>query len=174
MGETVEITSAYVPGALGRVVEMHAIYYARHWGFGPFFEAKVAAEMAEFLNALPHQDARLWCAAASGRIVGSVAIDGRQAVRHGAQLRWFIVDDSARGYGLGRRLLAEALAFAHARAHGRVTLHTFAGLDTARRLYEAAGFRLVEEGDNTTWGNRVIEQRFVLALAGKSRIEYES
>jgi hypothetical protein len=40
----------YRPGAIGRVTEMHAAYYHRTWGFGLFFEAKVATELAEFLG----------------------------------------------------------------------------------------------------------------------------
>jgi len=40
----------YIPGAIGRIVELHAIYYHKNWGFGQFFEAKVAGEMSEFIE----------------------------------------------------------------------------------------------------------------------------
>ncbi len=144
---------------------MHARYYAREWGFGPFFEARVAREAAEFAAALPRADSRLWVARAVGRVVGTIAIDGRHAACDGAHLRWFILDDSSRGAGTGAALLDTALVFCRAQRFARVHLSTFAGLDAARRLYESRGFRLAEEQEAESWGARVREQRFVLDLA---------
>jgi hypothetical protein len=46
----VEIQKGYIPGAIGRVVELHGTYYARQWGFGLFFEALVATGLANFLS----------------------------------------------------------------------------------------------------------------------------
>jgi GNAT superfamily N-acetyltransferase len=159
------VTSDYMPGALARLIEMHAHYYAREWGFGPFFEARVAAEAAAFLAALPRDDSRIWFARKSGRVVGSIAIDGRAAAEAGAHLRWFIVDDSLRGTGAGAALIDAALAFCRDRNFPSVYLWTFAGLDAARRLYEARGFRLVEDVEAQTWGLRMREQRFELTMA---------
>lgn len=159
-----EITEDVTPAALARLVEMHARYYARAWGFGAFFEAKVAREAGEFVGALPHADSRLWFARAQDSVIGSIAIDGRQAAREGAHLRWFILDDSSRGAGLGGRLLDTALSFRRAQSFPRVYLWTFAGLDAARRLYESRGFRLVEERNAESWGVQVREQRIVLEL----------
>lgn len=159
-----DITDDVPPGALARLVEMHALYYARDWGFGAFFEARVAREAGEFAGALPRPDSRLWAARREGRIVGSIAIDGRHAPDDGAHLRWFILDDSCRGTGVGARLLDTALVFCRQRKFARVYLWTFAGLDAARRLYESRGFRLAEEKDAGSWGVRVLEQRFVLDL----------
>ena len=47
----VTIIKGYVPGAIGRIAELHGTYYAKHWGFGLFFEAKVATELSAFLKA---------------------------------------------------------------------------------------------------------------------------
>lgn len=160
----IEITADAPPGALARLVEMHALYYACAWGFGAFFEAKVAREAGEFAAALPRGDSRLWFARLHDRVVGSIAIDGRQAAREGAHLRWFILDDASRGAGTGAALLDAALAFCRAQSFPSVYLWTFAGLDAARRLYESRGFRLVEEKSAESWGARVREQRFVLDL----------
>jgi len=159
------VTADYRPGALARLIEMHALYYARAWGFGPFFEARVAAEAAAFLAALPRDDSRLWVARNSGRVVGSIAIDGRAATKSGAHLRWFIVDESLRRTGAGAALIDAALAFCRDQKFPSVSLWTFAGLDAARRLYEARGFRLVEDVEAETWGLPMREQRFVLNLA---------
>ena len=148
-----------------RLVEMHAAFYGRDWDFGDFFRDKIAADLQEFRNALPHQDCRLWFARRAGKTVGSIAIDGRAAAARGAHLRWFILDDGARGSGAGARLIDTALDFCRARRFPSVYLWTFAGLDAARTLYERRGFGLVEQSDARTWGVRVREQRFVLTLA---------
>ncbi|MFT4098208.1 MAG: GNAT family N-acetyltransferase [Rhodoblastus sp.] len=160
----IEISDHLTPGALARLIEMHALYYAREWGFGAFFEARVAREAGEFVAALPRADSRLWLARAGGRVVGSIAIDGRHAASDGAHLRWFILDDSSRGAGAGGKLVDAALAFCRARGFSRIHLSTFAGLDAARRLYESRGFRLVGESEAESWGVRVREQTFVLDL----------
>jgi len=165
ISQQVEISSDYTPGGLARLVEMHAAYYARAWGFGRFFEARVAREAAEFVMALPRADSRLWLAQAAGRVVGTIAIDGRRATTAGAHLRGFILDDFARGHGTGARLLDAALAFCRAQGFASVHLSTFAGLDDARRLYETRGFRLVEEAEAESWGARVREQSFELDLS---------
>lgn len=157
----VTITEAPPPGALARVVEMQAAWYARHWGFGLPFEAKVAAEVGDFARSLPHPDCRVWIAQDGPSVVGSIVIDGRAAPE--ARLRWFFVDESVRG-GLGRRLLGEAVAFCEARRFREVWLTTFAGLHAARRLYEQAGFRLAHEAWDRTWGVEVQEQEFRLIL----------
>jgi hypothetical protein len=38
--------SGYIPGAIGRVAELHGTYYYKHWGFHLFFESKVAIELS--------------------------------------------------------------------------------------------------------------------------------
>lgn len=145
---------------------MQARYYAKDWGFGPFFEAKLAREMAEFAGRYdPRQDLIL-SVEDGARTAGSVTIDGSDPVapQHLLHLRWFIVDDGLRARGVGRRLLDASLEFARSAGRPGVYLWTFAGLDGARRLYDAAGFQLVEEHAGDTWGARVTEQRFVLAF----------
>ena len=77
-----------------------------------------------------------------------------------AHLRWFIVDDSLRGRGVGRGLLEQAMAFVDAH-HFECYLWTFQGLDAARHLYLEAGFALAEESPGEQWGSRVVEQRYL-------------
>lgn len=154
------IHRGYLPGCIGRVVELHARYYADLVGFGLPFEAKVARELAGFcLGFQPERDG-LWLAVQDGRIEGSIALDGAHAGSDGAHLRWFILSDRLRGQGMGRRLLDCATQFADARRYARTCLWTFSGLDAARHLYEAAGFRLAHEAGGDQWGRVVTEQRF--------------
>ena len=163
----VRIGHGWAPGIVGEVVRAHAVYYAREWSFGPVFEAKVAREMAAFLDRYDAARDRLFHAAAAGRFVGSLTIDGSDpALPSGrSHLRWFVVTDEARGRGVGRGLMQAALAFVRQAGFRSCFLTTFAGLDPARRLYDEAGFVLAEETAAETWGTRVVEQRFTLDLA---------
>ncbi|MBB5458592.1 GNAT superfamily N-acetyltransferase [Paraburkholderia sp. Cpub6] len=148
----------YQAGCIGDIASLHGRYYAQHWGFGAFFERKVATGLAEFAGALPAEGKGLWLYVENGRTLASVVIDGDNdtAVDH---LRWFIVDDSLRGAGIGRQLLSHAMRFVDGR-FDETYLWTFKGLDAARHLYESFGFRSSEESEGTQWGTRVVEQRF--------------
>jgi GNAT superfamily N-acetyltransferase len=158
--------AGYVAGAIGRVAELHAIYYNRHWGFGQFFEAKVATELSEFLGRFEASRDGFWTACLDDRVEGSIAIDGIKAETEGAHLRWLILSDALRGRGVGTRLMEEAVSFCKAKRCPRVYLWTFEGLHAARHLYEKFGFTLVEQIEGEQWGKRVTEQKFALGLAG--------
>lgn len=159
----IEITG-YRPGALGRIVELHGSYYHEHWGLDVKFEAEVARELAEFLLRFDAERDGLWLALAGNRVAGSIVIDGGDDDLRSARLRWFVIDPALQGHGLGRRMLVEALAFCRSKRLARVHLGTFAGLDAARRLYEAEGFRLVGEHRDDDWGPPVTHQTFELLL----------
>lgn len=157
--------AGYVPGAIGRVAELHAAYYSQAWGFGLYFEVKVAADLAQFLLRFEPGRDGFWTASRDGRVEGSIAIDGAGALTEGAHLRWFILSDALRGQGVGNRLMQEAVGFCRRRGYAHVHLWTFQGLEPARHLYEKFGFRLAQQSEGEQWGKRVLEQRYVLALA---------
>lgn len=158
----IEIRHGWSPGLIGEVVRAHALYYSREWQFGARFEAKVAREMADFIDRYAADRDRIFCAVRGEALLGSITIDGSDpALAPGeAHLRWFIVRDDMRARGTGRGLMNAALSFLDAAGYGKCFLTTFAGLDAARHLYESAGFRLLQEAPSTTWGRRVLEQRF--------------
>jgi len=160
----VEIVNGYIPGSIGRVAELHSIYYYEHWGFGVFFEAKVATELGEFLGRYDENRDGFWIALREGRIEGSITIDGIHAENKGAHLRWFIMSDELRGSGIGDRLISTAMDFCRKNGYKRVYLWTFEGLHPARHLYEKMGFTLVEQQKGTQWGTEVNEQRYELRL----------
>jgi len=157
--------AGYVPGAIGRVAELHATYYSQAWSFGQFFEAKVTSELSEFVRRFDPARDGFWTANRSGRVEGSIAIDGARAETNGAHLRWFILSDALRGHGVGHRLMQNAVEFCRVREYSRVYLWTFQGLDSARHLYQKFGFQLAEQIEGEQWGKRVLEQRYVLVLA---------
>ena len=154
--------AAYIPGAIGRIAELHARHYSEEWDFGLYFEAKVASELAAFLQRFDAARDGFWTLTQDGRVEGSIALDASDVAGKGAHLRWFILSEDLRGQGWGRRLLGLALDLCRQRGYDRAYLWTFRGLDAARHLYEAAGFRLVEELEAEQWGKRVLEQRYEL------------
>ena len=158
------VLDGYVPGALGRLAELHARYYAASHGFGLYFEAKVAREMGDFLHRFDPATDLYRTALLDGRVEGGITIDGGEHGGRIAHLRWFILSDALRGTGIGRRLLAEALDFCRARPFQEVYLWTLADLDAAGHLYESLGFRTVEEIRGEQWGRATAERRMVLEL----------
>ncbi|WP_321945110.1 helix-turn-helix domain-containing GNAT family N-acetyltransferase [Paraburkholderia sp. J10-1] len=157
----VQVVEGYRTGCIGDIASLHARFYAANWGFGAYFEKKVATELAEFAGALPAEGRALWLAVERDRILASLAIDGNEHGNAGvAHLRWFIVDDSLRGTGIGRQMMTSAMQFVDAH-YAETYLWTFKGLDAARHLYESFGFELAEELEGSQWGTQVTEQRFV-------------
>ncbi len=160
----VKIAKGYIPGSIGRVAELHGTYYHAHWGFGRFFEAKVATELSEFLSRYDEKRDGFWTALLKDRVEGSLTIDGTHLAGKGAHLRWFIMSDTLRGKGIGNRLINTAVDFCNDQGYKRVYLWTFEGLHAAKHLYEKAGFKLVEQNRGIQWGAEVNEQRFELQL----------
>jgi GNAT superfamily N-acetyltransferase len=156
--------SGYIPGAIGRIAELHGTYYYKHWGFHLFFESKVAMELSEFLRRFNEAHDGFWVARIEEKIVGSIAIDGANHNSQRAHLRWFIVAPENQGQGIGRILLEEAVEFSRKKKFSQVYLWTFAGLDPARYLYEKFGFKLSEQHEGNQWGRAVTEQKFELNL----------
>ena len=106
--QAVTIVTTLQPGDIGEIVRLHGVLYAAEQGWDHTFEAYVAGPLAEFALAASDRE-RIWIARLGGRIVGCIAIvSGGDLV---AQLRWFLVDSSVRGSGLGRTLLEDAVAF---------------------------------------------------------------
>ena len=152
--------TSYKPGDIGRVVALHADYYAAQWRFGRAFEAKVAEELGAFLAGFDADQDGFWAARLDDELVGSLSIHGRDVGNDGARLRFFITDLACQGRGVGAELMDEAMAFCDGAGYARVWLSTFEGLEPARRLYERHGFRLIETQPGGQWGREVREQIF--------------
>ena len=159
-----ELIRGYVPGALGRVAELHGKYYNQHWGFGLYFESGIARGFAEFLERYDETRDGIWLATLNGTVEGSIVIDGLHAEIEGAHLRWFIISDTLRGTGMGSKLINTAIEYCRQQEYTSVYLHTFEGLDAAKHLYEKIGFQLIEQHAGTQWGTEVNEQKFLLEI----------
>jgi GNAT superfamily N-acetyltransferase len=156
--------TGYFPGVVGKITELHATYYYENWGFDISFETQVGRELSEFLMDFAEKRDGFWVATIAGDFAGAIAIDGSQAGKEGARLRWFIVTPRFQGDGIGKRLLRESVKFCKEAGYKRVYLWTFKGLETARFLYECEGFRLCKAHEGRQWGQDIIEQMYELNL----------
>ncbi|MDE2227939.1 MAG: MarR family transcriptional regulator [Alphaproteobacteria bacterium] len=150
------------PGDIGWIIGTHAQVYAEEYGWDASFEALMVEIMMPFLR--QHDPAReaCWIAELGGEAVGCIALV-RQSARV-AKLRVFLVTRAARGRGVGKALIGECLRFARAAGYREVVLWTQKGLDAARHLYEAAGFKLVREEPHQSWGKDHIGQYWEMEL----------
>jgi len=150
------------PGDMGWVVQSHGALYAQEYGFDERFEGLVAEIVARFVRTSDRKTDRCWIAEKDGRVVGSVFLVRK--TRTVAKLRLLIVDPKARGLGIGVRLVDECVRFARQVGYRKITLWTQSILVAARRIYKAAGFRLIRSGRHHAFGRKLTEETWELAL----------
>jgi len=151
------------PGDMGWVIQRHGALYAQEYGLDATFEALVGEIAARFVRRFDPAGDRAWIAEHRGINVGFVLVVRRAPTV--AQLRLLLVEPSARGLGIGGRLVDEAIAFARGAGYRKLMLWTNAGLDAARHLYDARGFRLVREEPHHSFGRDLVGQTMELRLS---------
>lgn len=156
-----EADSSYVlrdpqPGDMGWVIHRQAVLYAQEYGWSSEYEALIAEIAAKFLRDFDPRSERCWIAERNGRVVGSVFVVKENETT--AKLRLLYVDPSARGLGIGGRLVDECFKFARHVGYEKMVLWTNSVLTGARRIYERAGFELMEEAPHHSFGKDLIGQ----------------
>lgn len=135
-------------GDMGWVVHRHGVLYAKEYGWDETFEALVAGIVADFITTFDPARERAWLAEMNGERVGGV----------------FLVEPTARGLGLGGRLVEGCIRFARRSGYEKVAPWTNSALDAARRTYEKKGFVLVDEEKHRSFGRDLVGQNRELAL----------
>ncbi|MCA0320221.1 MAG: helix-turn-helix domain-containing GNAT family N-acetyltransferase [Proteobacteria bacterium] len=159
------IVRRHKPGDMGAIIAGQARVYAEEFGWDDTFEALVAEIGAEFLKGHDPARERAFIAERGGQVVGSVfCIDAGEGV---AKLRMLYVDEAARGLGLGRRLVADCIAFARQVGYRRMMLWTNDILASARRIYQAEGFVLTAEEKHHSFGVDLVGQTWELDLTAR-------
>jgi ribosomal protein S18 acetylase RimI-like enzyme len=150
------------PGDLGWVVQRHGELYWKEYGYDERFEALVAGIVMDFVKKFDRRWERSWVAEREGSRIGFVCVV-RQSKRV-AKLRLLIVDPSARGLGLGKRLVGACVNFARAAGYRKLVLWTQSELTAARAIYERLGFRKVRSEPHRSFGKKLVGEYWELAL----------
>jgi DNA-binding MarR family transcriptional regulator/GNAT superfamily N-acetyltransferase len=165
-GAPTVVLRAQRPGDVGWVIHRHAVLYAKEYGWSIEFEALVAEIGARFIRAYDPTGERCWLAEKDGETVGSVFVV-RQS-KTVAKLRLMYVEPTARGLGIGRRMVDECLRFAQEAGYRKMVLWTNSVLVSARRIYEAAGFRLVASEPHHSFGHDLVGEIWERRIAPES------
>ncbi len=150
-------------GDLALIASRQAILY-EPYGWKRPMEVLLGEVVTGFLRDFKPGREQCWVAERAGMMAGAVLIvDAGDNV---GQLRLLHVEPWARGLGIGSALVDECVRFAREAGYGAIRLWTHSVLTPARRIYEAAGFRIVSTEVHHEFGKAEQGETWELALNG--------
>jgi DNA-binding MarR family transcriptional regulator/N-acetylglutamate synthase-like GNAT family acetyltransferase len=150
------------PGDMGWIIRRQTQIYASEFGWDGTFEAMLAEIAGKFISKFDPKSDNCWIAERNGEIVGSVFLV--RASKTTGQLRMLYVESSARGLGIGQKLVEACIEDARAKGYRKLMLWTNDILVSARKIYIAAGFRLIKEEKHDSFGKKLVGQFWTLDL----------
>jgi DNA-binding MarR family transcriptional regulator/GNAT superfamily N-acetyltransferase len=156
------ILRPHQPGDMGWVVSRQSLLYAQEYGWDEQYEALAPKIVANFVEKFDSRRERCWIAERRGETVGAVFL-----VKHSqtvAKLRLLHVEASARGLGIGKRLVDECVRFARRVGYQKITLWTQSILLAALHIYKQAGFRCVGKKRHHSFGHDLVAETWELKL----------
>lgn len=150
------------PGDMGWITYRHGVLYWKEYGWDERFEAIVARVVADFIDNFDPERERCWIAERNGEIVGSVFVVAK--TKTVAKLRLLLVEPSARGLGIGSRLVDEVIQFSKKVGYKRIELWTHPELLSARKIYKAAGFELIAEETHQLFGKPLRAETWAMKI----------
>jgi len=157
----ISIRTELQPGDIGQVIRMHGALYGTEYNYGIQFEMYVAKGLCEFYEKYDSQRSRVWICEHQSKMIGFLLLMDRGEA---AQLRYFLIEPSYRGIGLGSRLMKQYMDFLRQCGYKKSYLWTTHELSTAASIYKRVGFQLTEEKESTSFGKPLREQRYDLVL----------
>ncbi|CAG7561888.1 unnamed protein product [Fusarium equiseti] len=151
------------PGDMGYITHRHGAIYAKEYNFDYRCESLVSRITADFLDNFNPALERCWIAEKDGQFLGSIMLVQDKKPKT-AKLRLLLVEESARGLGVGTALIQACIDFAREAGYERVDLWTQSILEGARRLYKKAGFELIETQPHCDWGVDVVGEFWSMKL----------
>ena len=150
-------------GDLAMIAARQSILY-EGYGWGRPMEILQGEVTTAFLRDFKPGREQCWVAERAGLMAGAVFLcDAGDNV---GQLRLLHVESWARGLGIGSALVAECVNFARAAGYSKIRLWTHTVLASARRIYEAQGFRIVETAVHDEFGKPEQGETWELELGG--------
>lgn len=150
------------PGDYGWIIHRHGVLYAQEYGWDATMEGFIGEIIGKYAQRHDPAKEKFWVAERDGEILGSVyVVENAPGV---AQLRCLLVEPTARGLGIGRRLVRECVTFARQAGYATMILWTNDVLVSARKIYEAEGFVLKEEERHHSFGKDLVGQTWELTL----------
>ena len=150
------------PGDMGWVVQRHGELYWQEYVWDERFEALVADITARFIQNFDAKREHCWIAEREGERLGCVFLV--KGSEEEARLRLLLVEPSARGLGIGKRLVEECVSFARTAGYRKIGLWTNSVLDAARNIYRHQGFRIVREEKHHSFGQDLVGETWELEL----------
>lgn len=151
-------------GEIGQLIARQGLLYHLEQRWNREFELLITRIYAEFDAAPDPASKALWIADYAGALAGSIFVLPAPGEERTAQLRMLYVEPAFRGLGIGKALVAEVVRFSRAAGYRRIILWTQDCLVAARRIYQAAGFELIEAERHHSFGADLNGQYWALEL----------